>query len=60
MSDFSIHMKLKPDIAKQIEEWRRQQPEIPSRAEAVRLLLMQALDKASEEAPVAERIRGRA
>lgn len=41
-------------LAKELENWRRAQPEIPSKAEAVRELLLRALGSAW-----AERNRGR-
>jgi hypothetical protein len=31
-------------LARQIDEWRRQQPDIPNRAEAIRRLVKQALN----------------
>jgi hypothetical protein len=45
-----------PDFAL-VEDWRRSQPKIPSRNEAIRLLLRRALERSSEksEAAVAER-----
>jgi hypothetical protein len=44
-----------PDFAL-VEDWRRSQPKIPSRNEAIRLLLRRALERSSEksEAAVAE------
>jgi hypothetical protein len=40
-----------------VEDWRRSQPKIPSRNEAIRLLLRRALERSSEksEAAVAKR-----
>ena len=33
-----------PDLLRRVDEWRRQQTDYPSRAEAVRRLLAMALD----------------
>jgi hypothetical protein len=39
-----VRLPLKGPIFTLIEDWRRSQPKIPSRNEAVRLLLRRALD----------------
>jgi len=39
-----IRLPLKGPIFALVEDWRRSQPKIPSRNEAVRLLLRRALD----------------
>jgi hypothetical protein len=39
----AVRLQLEGPIFELIEEWRRSQPEIPSRAKAVRLLLALAL-----------------
>jgi hypothetical protein len=36
-------MRVSPDWLSTIDEWRRQQPDLPSRAEAIRRLVDKAL-----------------
>jgi len=52
-----VRLPLTGSIFTLVENWRRSQPKIPSRNEAIRLLLRRALDRSSEksEAAVAER-----
>jgi hypothetical protein len=52
-----VRLPLKGAIFEGLEDWRRRQAKIPSRNEAIRLLLRRALDRPSEssEAAVAER-----
>ena len=38
-----FEMRFPPELVEQIDEWRRAQPTIPSRAEAIRRLIEQAL-----------------
>jgi hypothetical protein len=40
----AVRLTLKGRIFALVEDWRRSQPKIPSRNEAIRLLLRQALD----------------
>ena len=47
--DERITTPMKADLLRRIDEWRRKQPDIPNRAEAVRRLVEKAL--ASEEEP---------
>ena len=49
--------RLRGRSSSQVEDWRRSQPKIPSRNEAIRQLLRRALERSSEksEAAVAER-----
>ena len=42
-SHAAVQLRLKSDTFVSLENWRRAQPKIPSRAEAVRLLIEQAL-----------------
>ena len=51
-----VRLPLEGPIFALVEDWRRLQPKIPSRNEAIRLLLRRALDRPSEssEAAVAE------
>ena len=52
-----VRLPLEGPIFALVEDWRRSQPKIPSRNEAIRLLLRPALERSSEksEAAVAER-----
>lgn len=38
-----ISTRVQPELLKQIDEWRRQQPDLPSRPEAMRRLAAKAL-----------------
>jgi metal-responsive CopG/Arc/MetJ family transcriptional regulator len=38
-----LTLRLTPDLGDKLDEWRREQPDIPSRSEAVRQLLEIAL-----------------
>ncbi len=38
-----FQMRVSPDWLSTIDEWRRQQPDLPSRAEAIRRLVDKAL-----------------
>jgi hypothetical protein len=48
-----IRLPLEGPIFALVEDWRRSQPKIPSRNEAVRLLLRRALERSSENSQVA-------
>ena len=52
-----VRLPLEGPIFALVEDWRRSQPKIPSRNEAIRLLLRRALERSSEksEPAVAER-----
>ena len=53
----TLRLPLEGPIFALVEDWRRSQPKIPSRNEAIRLLLRRALERSSEksEAGVVER-----
>lgn len=38
-----IHLPISPELAREVDEWRRLQPDIPARAPAIRRLLEIAL-----------------
>ena len=48
-----IRLPLEGPIFAVVEDWRRSQPKIPSRNEAVRLLLRRALERSSENSQAA-------
>ena len=50
--DRLFQMRVSEDFLKRIDEWRRQQPDIPARAEAIRRLVEAALkaDASQDEA----------
>jgi hypothetical protein len=52
-----VRLPLEGPIFALVEDWRRSQPKIPSRNEAIRLLLRRALERpcTKSEAAVAER-----
>jgi hypothetical protein len=52
-----VRLPLEGPIFALVEDWRRSQPKIPSRNEAIRLLLRRALGRSSENSqpPVVER-----
>jgi hypothetical protein len=58
----AVRLQLEGPIFVLVEDWRRSQPKIPSRNEAIRLLLQRALErppeKLSDAAVVARRRRG--
>jgi hypothetical protein len=39
-----VQLRLGPPVLERVEDWRRRQPEIPPRSEAVRTLLERGLD----------------
>jgi hypothetical protein len=39
----AVRLQLEGSIFKEVEDWRRSQPKIPSRSEALRLLIERAL-----------------
>ena len=45
----AVRLQLEGPIFALVEDWRRLQPKIPSRNEAIRLLLWQALKQSSEK-----------
>ncbi|MFK8034852.1 MAG: hypothetical protein AB8B94_11965 [Hyphomicrobiales bacterium] len=45
MKDKTFQMRVSEEFLKKIDDWRRQQPEIPSRSEAIRILVDEALNK---------------
>ena len=50
MSD-RINVPMEPELVREVDEWRRQQPDLPNRAEAIRRLVKQALGIAEDERP---------
>jgi metal-responsive CopG/Arc/MetJ family transcriptional regulator len=47
MSEYDlIHMKVEKPLLDAVDDYRREQPEIPSRAEAIRQLMRRALNDA--------------
>jgi hypothetical protein len=40
-----VGVRIQPDIAKQLDDWRREQADIPGRAEAIRRLVELALKR---------------
>lgn len=40
-----VLVRLQPDLAAPIDEWRREQADLPSRAEAIRRLVVKGLDR---------------
>jgi len=49
----AVRLQLEGPIFALIEDWRRSQPKIPSRNEAIRLLLRRALERSSENSQAA-------
>jgi metal-responsive CopG/Arc/MetJ family transcriptional regulator len=45
--DHTFQMRVDADFLRRVDDWRRQQPDIPSRAEAIRRLVRQTLDTSS-------------
>jgi hypothetical protein len=43
-----FQMRVSPSFLKMIDDWRRKQPDLPSRAEAIRRLVEQALGRRSK------------
>jgi hypothetical protein len=41
----AVRLELEGPIFAQVEDWRRAQPKIPSRNEAIRMLIRQALER---------------
>jgi hypothetical protein len=52
-----VRLPLEGPIFALVEDWRRSQPKIPSRNEAVRMLLWQALERSSKEPKAVAAIR---
>jgi hypothetical protein len=46
-----VLVRLQPDLAEKIDSWRRVQDKLPSRAEAIRLLVKEGLDVARRKSP---------
>jgi hypothetical protein len=40
-----VGTRLQPEFLKQIDEWRRDQPDLPTRPEAIRRLVVKGLEK---------------
>lgn len=45
-----FEIRLSPDLADQIDEWRRHQPDLPNRAEAARRLIESGLQASKAKA----------
>lgn len=43
----SVRVEFDDDLARQLEDWRRKQPQIPSKAACVRHLVKRALEQAA-------------
>lgn len=41
-----FQMRVSPEFFRKVDEWRRQQPDLPNRSEAIRRLVELALTKA--------------
>jgi hypothetical protein len=48
-----IHMKVDKPLLDAVDDYRREQPEIPSRAEAIRQLMRRALNARGRSKPLA-------
>jgi hypothetical protein len=48
-----IHMKVDKPLLDAVDDYRREQPEIPSRAEAIRQLMRRALNARGGSKPLA-------
>ena len=48
-----IHMKIEKPLLDAVDDYRRAQPEIPSRAEAIRQLMRRALNARGTSKPLA-------
>jgi hypothetical protein len=53
----AIRLQLEGPIFALVEDWRRSQPKIPSRNEAIRLLLRRALEQSSEKSKAVVAVR---
>ena len=53
-----FEMRYTVDLLRKIDEWRRSQPDLPPRAEAIRRLLDQALATEAQAAPAKRKARG--
>jgi hypothetical protein len=53
-----VRLPLEGPIFALVEDWRRSQPKIPSRNEAIRLLLRRALERPPEKSPDAAVVAG--
>jgi hypothetical protein len=52
-----VRLPLEGPIFALVEDWRRSQPKIPSRNEAIRLLLRRALEQSSENSKAVAAVR---
>jgi hypothetical protein len=48
-----IHLPISPELAREVDEWRRRQPDLPARSPAIRRLIEIAL---KAEAPAAKAV----
>ena len=53
----AVRLQLEGPIFVLVENWRRSQPKIPSRNEAIRLLLRRALEQSSEKSKAVVAVR---
>jgi hypothetical protein len=49
-----VQVRIYPDLWKAVEDWRRAQANIPTRPEAIRLLVKRALDESRRQASLVE------
>jgi hypothetical protein len=52
MMEVRMQITLDENLDQRVEDWRRRQPKIPARTEAVRMLMRLGLDAESIKAPV--------
>ncbi len=51
-NDRQLQMRVSEEFLRQIDEWRRQQPDLPSRSEAIRRLVQLGLEASIPRNPV--------
>jgi hypothetical protein len=51
MKSDRFEMRAPPDLLKRIDEWRREQPDIPNRSEAIRRLIEAGLTSQRRDSP---------
>jgi hypothetical protein len=54
-----VHLMMTPSELKSIDDWRRQQPDLPSRAAAIRSLIRRRLSARAEPAKSLSRPKSR-
>jgi metal-responsive CopG/Arc/MetJ family transcriptional regulator len=53
-----IHLPISPELAREVDEWRRRQPDIPARSPAIRRLIEIALKTEALPQPPAAKRKG--